>query len=137
MFNKISFYSFIEYSTIYINVFFKMTLCVIKLSRIVFVDIFVTVWFLFVLLLLKQTIPTKKKSTKKRKYKNDTKANPTFYLHNKTNQSKDTNIPYNFIKISNVFSMNFLEILDITKSSLLRCPFSYHFFTQVWFIFQV
>ena len=36
MFNKISFYSFIEYSTIYINVFLKMTLCVIKLSRIVF-----------------------------------------------------------------------------------------------------
>ena len=68
MFNSINFYHFIEYSTIYINVFLKIPLGLIKLSRTAIPGIFVTVCFLIILLLPKQ-IPTKKKLTKRKKYK--------------------------------------------------------------------
>ena len=75
MLNSIpSFDSFIEYSTNYINVFLKMPLDLIKLSSIAFPGIFVTVCFLIILLPPKQTIPTKKK------YKSDSKTNPTFFI---------------------------------------------------------
>ena len=40
MFNRISFYSFIEYSMIYINVFLKICLGLVKLSRTAFMVIF-------------------------------------------------------------------------------------------------
>ena len=38
IFNSISFYSFNKYSRIYINVFLKIPLCLIKLSRIAFLS---------------------------------------------------------------------------------------------------
>ena len=125
-----------------------MPLGLIKLSRIAFPGIFVTVCFLITLLLPKQTIRTKKKLTKQKKYKSGPKTNPAFFiLHralfmiflvlfsNKTKQAKDTSIPYNcikkqpksasipynYIKSSNFSSLNFLEILDITTNSFLRC----------------
>ena len=79
MFNSISFYSFIENSTIYVDVFLKINLGLIKLIGIAFLGISVTVHFLIILLLLKQTIPTKKQLTKQRKYKNGAKANLAFY----------------------------------------------------------
>ena len=69
MFSSISFYHLVEYSTIYIDVFLKMSLGLIKLSMIAFLGISVTVCFLIILLLPKQTIPTKKKLTKRKKYK--------------------------------------------------------------------
>ena len=114
IFNSIGFYSFIEYSKIYINVYLKISLGLIKLSRVVFPGIFVTVCFLIILLLSKQTIPTKKKIDKQRKYKNDPKTNPTFYilhdfsliiflvlLSDKTRKPKDTSMRYNCIESSN------------------------------------
>ena len=64
MFNSISFYTFIEYSTIYINIFLKMCLGLIKLKRISFPGIFAMVWFLIILPLPKQTIRTRKKLNK-------------------------------------------------------------------------
>ena len=142
MFKNKDFYHFIEYSAIYINVFLKMSLGLIKLSRIAFSGIFVTVCFSMTLLLPKQTITKKKltkkkhkkKKKKKKKYKSGPKINPTFFiLHrallmiflvlflNKTKQPKDICIPYNWIKSSNFLSLNFLEILDITRNSFLRC----------------
>ena len=57
-----------------------MSVGLIKLSRIGFQGIFVTVCFLLILLLPKQ-ISAKKKLTKQRKHKNGSKANPTFYRH--------------------------------------------------------
>ena len=135
MFNSICFYHFIEYYTIYINVFLKMSL---GLGRTAFSGIFVTVCFLIILLLPKQTIPTKKKLTKRKKYKSGPKTNTTFFilhhsllmiflvlLSNKTKQPKDTSTTYNCIKSSNFFSLNFLKILDITTNSFLRCYLSY------------
>ena len=114
IFNSIGFYSFIEYSKIYINVYLKISLGLIKLSRVVFPGIFVTVCFLIILLLSKQTIPTKKKINKQGKYKNDPKTNPTFYilhdfwliifpvlLSDKTRKPKDTSMRYNCIESSN------------------------------------
>ena len=119
-----SFYFFVEYSMIYSNVFLKIFLGLVKLSRIAFPGIFVTVCFLIILLLPKQTIPTKKKSTTQRKYKNGPKANLTFYnlchslliiflvlLSNKTKRPRDTSMRYNNIKCSNFFSINFLDML--------------------------
>ena len=133
MFNSIIFYLFIDYSTIYINVILKIPLGLIKLSRIAFPGIFVSVCFLIILLLAKQTMPTKKKLTKQGKYKNGSKANPTFYilrrtlliislgpLASKTKQPKGTGMAYSCVKSSNFFSVNSLEILDITKENFLR-----------------
>ena len=67
MFNSISFYSFIKYSMICIYIFLKMPLGLFKLSRMVFLGILVTVYFLIIVLLPKQTIPTKNKLTKQEK----------------------------------------------------------------------
>ena len=67
MFNSISFYSFIKYSMICIYIFLKMPLALFKLSRMVFLGILVTVYFLIIVLLPKQTIPTKNKLTKQEK----------------------------------------------------------------------
>ena len=52
-------------------------------------------------------------------------ADNFFLLSNTTEQPKGTSMPYYCITRSNVFSMNFLEILGITKNSLLRCQLSY------------
>ena len=59
-----------------------MPLGLIKLSRITFWGIFVTVCLLIILLLSKQTAQTKKKLTKqqKKKSKNGPKTNPTFFI---------------------------------------------------------
>ena len=109
-----------------------------KYSRIAFLSIFVTVCFLIILLLLKQTIPTKKKLTKQRKCKNGPKANPTFYillyylliiflvlLFNKKNNQKIEVYLKIILKSSYFFSRNFLEMLDITQNSFLGCQLSY------------
>ena len=135
MFSSISFYSFIKYSTVYINIFLKMPRGLIKLSKIAFSGIFVTIGFLIILLLPKQTIPAKKKKkplTKQRKYKNSPIPNSNFYIlccslliifycYYLTRQPKDTNISYNCIKSSNFFSVNLSEILQITKYTFSGC----------------
>ena len=43
----------------------------------------------------------------------------------KTKQPKDTSMPYNCIKNSNFFSLNILEILDITTNIFLGCQLSF------------
>ena len=45
MFNNICFYYFVEFSTIYINAFLKMSLSLIQLNRVAFSGIFVIVFF--------------------------------------------------------------------------------------------
>ena len=116
-----------------------------SLSRIAFPGIFFTVCFLIILLLSKQTAPTKKKLTKqKEKYKRCPKINPTFFilhcsllmiflvlLSNETKQPKGTSIPYNCIENSRIFSMNLLEILDITYHNSFRCQLSYFALTNI------
>ena len=93
-----------------------MPLGLIKQRSIAFPGIFVTVCFLILFLLPKQTIARKKKLNKKRKYKNGPKASPTFYifhrsfltillvlLFNKTKQPKNTSMDHNCIESSNFF----------------------------------
>ena len=46
-------------------------------------------------------------------------------LSRKRKQPKYTSIPHNCIKRSDVFSINFLEIPNITKNSFLGCHLSY------------
>lgn len=61
IFDSISLSSFIGYFLIYINLFFKMYFSLIKFSRIAFFSgIFVTVCFLIILMLQKQTILKKR-----------------------------------------------------------------------------
>ena len=104
-----------------------MSLGLSRLSRIAFPSTFDTVCFLITLLLPKETIPTKK-LTKQRKYKNDLKDSPVFYILRHylliillvslfiiifyyllfvllfiKNQSEDTSISYNNSKSSNFF----------------------------------
>ena len=64
MFNSISFYTFIEYSTIYINIFLKMCLGLIKLKRISFPGIFAMVFAIFNHTAAAKTNHTDKKKTK-------------------------------------------------------------------------
>ena len=66
-----------KYSTIYINVFLKVSLVLIKLNKIAVSGIFVSICFLMKLLLPKETIPSNTHLTKKRK--NDPEANPSFH----------------------------------------------------------
>ena len=116
--------------------------------------IFVTVCFLIILLLPKQTIRKKKKLTKQRKYKNDQKTNPTSYilrnsllitflilLPNKTKQPKETNMSHKNTKNPS-FKINFWEILDITWKTFFKMPTflpcsSKYLLIHVWSIFQL
>ena len=63
---------------IYVNVFLKMSLSLIKLSRFVFLGIFVIVYFLIILLLPKQNLFKKKINQTKQK---NTKMNKKLTLH--------------------------------------------------------
>ena len=82
-------------------------------------------------------ITTKKKLTKRKKYKSGRKTNLSFFilhcslmmiflflLSNKTEQPEDTSMPYNCIISLNFFSLYLLEILDIITNRFLRCQFS-------------
>ena len=53
IFSSISFYSLIEYSTIYITIILKMSLGLSKVSSIVPPGIFVTIYFLIIQMLSK------------------------------------------------------------------------------------
>ena len=63
---------------IYVNVFLKMSLSLIKLSRFVFLGIFVIIYFLIILLLPKQNLFKKKINQTKQK---NTKMNKKLTLH--------------------------------------------------------
>ena len=60
IFNGTSFYFFIEYFRVYVNVFLKNISSLITLDRIAFLGIFAIACFMIILLLPKQTILDKK-----------------------------------------------------------------------------
>ena len=80
MFNNICFYYFVEFSTIYINAFLKMSLSLIKLNRIVFSGIFVIVFFNHTTG-AETNYFDKKEMSYIKKYKSDPKTNTLFILH--------------------------------------------------------